>query len=432
MIAALIVTLITGSLVALFLSTVTQEARNSYRSRMAFQAVNIAEAGLEYAIYAVNNEKKLSEWTKSGKGYSRSNFPHIGFSFRNETRSARVYLEPHSTPPKAIAEGRIQSTNGMTITKQVYIELGNRSLFANGIVAKDAITFKGNGNSVDSYRSSLGPYDSVLNRNDNGTIASISIAPDIISLGNSDIWGRAASGGSALKPNPPDVGKNGSIRGKDTPAGVKVDPNRIATDFYAEFPNPSAPAMSSPATSISGATLGSTGTTTYYKLSAIDVKSKDTLTVQGNVVVLVEGDVDVKGLIQLDKTDPNASLELYATGDMDIGGNGIVNPTDKPENVMLYGLGTGTESIALYGNGAFTGVVYAPNYEVTLGGGGTSGEMMGALVAETVWFNGHYAFHYDEDLEDLSDDAAKKVTRWVELTDAAERKNMATIHKDGL
>ena len=115
MIAALIVTLITGSLVGLFLKTVTQEAQNSYRSRMAFQAVNIAEAGLEFAIYSVKTDD-WTGWTKGSAGYYRSSFPHIGFTFRNETRSATVYVEP--TNSRAISEGIILSTNGIRITRR--------------------------------------------------------------------------------------------------------------------------------------------------------------------------------------------------------------------------------------------------------------------------------------------------------------------------
>ena len=46
MIAALILTIITGTIVGFFLKSVTQEVTSSHRSRMSFQAINLAEAGL--------------------------------------------------------------------------------------------------------------------------------------------------------------------------------------------------------------------------------------------------------------------------------------------------------------------------------------------------------------------------------------------------
>jgi hypothetical protein len=111
MIAALIVTLITGSLVGFFLKTVTQESRNAYRSNMAFQAVNLAEAGLEFAIYSVRSND-WAGWTKSGSAYYRESFPYIGYTFRGESRFARVYVRPDDSPPRAVAEGVIQSSDG--------------------------------------------------------------------------------------------------------------------------------------------------------------------------------------------------------------------------------------------------------------------------------------------------------------------------------
>jgi hypothetical protein len=67
-------------------------------------------------------------------------------------------------------------------------------------------------------------------------------------------------------------------------------------------------------------------------------------------------------------------------------------------------------------------------------GGGGSGEMFGAVVGKTVTFAGNnYDFHYDEDLANIGDDDSRpEIRRWVELTDASQRKNMATILNDGL
>ena len=69
MVAALVVTLILGSLVGLFLKTVVQEVEYAHQARMAFQAVNMAEAWLEYAIFNVRSSAwNPTYWKKGSKG----------------------------------------------------------------------------------------------------------------------------------------------------------------------------------------------------------------------------------------------------------------------------------------------------------------------------------------------------------------------------
>ncbi len=468
MISALIMALITAALVGFFLKTVTQEVEYSHRARMAFQATNLAEAGLEIAIHALNTDN-WSYWKSGADGYYMDTakqsvdapWLYVSYSFRKERRNVRMYIEPNPAPsvepPKAIAEGTIELSNGTSISRQVYIELGNRSLWANGLLAKDSIIFNGNGIMIDSYFSSKGDYDKNLNRSDNGTVASVSVLPDVLNSGNADIWGRVATGGDKENINPPKVGPNGSIKGEDTPNGVKIDPNRIAYDFEAYLPDPTKPTLVSPYTTVTKG-LGSAGNTTYYDLTGFLVDAKDidsdltdldpttgleddetAYTVEGHVVMYVDGDVDIKGMIKLKK---NASIEIHVTGDFKISGNSssIVNPTSDPTSLIIYGLGKDdpatttdeTPEFVLAGNGAFYGAVYAPNTSVELGGSGTSGEMFGAVVAETISFGGGYQFHYDEDLIGYESKLAKKVTKWAELTDASERKNMDTILTDGL
>ena len=458
MIGALIMALITGALVGLFLKTVAQEVDFAHRSRMAFQATNLAEAGLETAIHALNN-KDWNYWDTGSKGYYRDTYSreidepwlYVSYSFRGEQRHVKMYIEPGTTSAKVIAEGIVTIGSGQEVSRQVYAELGNRSVFANGLVAKETVDFKGNNVLIDSYKSSEGEYNrnGNFNRNANGSVASPSIEAGVITVGNADIYGSVAVGG---KDNAPDVGPNGSIIGLDGKLGT-VDPDRINYEFQMDLPDPSLPELPGTIeTSISNKILGSYGTTTYYKISALDITNKDAGTtvdnktkveipnyyqVRGNVVLIVDGDATVKGELKL-MEDPNkpgdySTLEMYVGGNLDVSGNSssVINPSGRPTNLILYGMGT-DKSINLAGNGQFYGAVYAPNYDLFLGGGGNAGEMMGAAVMKSIKFNGHYEFHYDEDLAGHDSDLAMKVTHWAELTDASERRNMSTILSDGL
>src|SRR5262249_52298581 len=93
----------------------------------------------------------------------------------------------------------------------------------------------------------------------------------------------------------------------------------------------------------------------------------------------------------------NGSLRLYAGGDsLGIGGNSIINQTHYAQNCVLYCAPTVT-NLTFNGNGEFTGVIVAPQADAVLNGAGTNNnDFVGALMARSVWLNGHYSFHYDE------------------------------------
>ena len=66
----------------------------------------------------------------------------------------------------------------------------------------------------------------------------------------------------------------------------------------------------------------------------------------------------------------------------------------------FYGTDSCT-SLSYSGNAAFTGVIYAPNADFSLGGGGNNTyDFVGASITKTVTMNGHFNFHYDESLDE--------------------------------
>ena len=68
------------------------------------------------------------------------------------------------------------------------------------------------------------------------------------------------------------------------------------------------------------------------------------------------------------------------------------------------------------GNGEFTGVIYAPDAVFTLNGGGSSTlDFIGSSVTKTVKMNGHYHFHYDENLKKNGPNDGYKAIAWKEL-----------------
>jgi hypothetical protein len=494
MIAALIITLITGSLVGLFLKTVTQEVENSYRFRMAFQAVNLAEAGLDLAIDAmIKDQWNSTYWSKDGNGYMGKNFPNISYSWRGERRYVEVYIEPERTVtvtdstgsrevrmPAAVAEGVIRLRNGVEVRRQVFIEMApgrspqpdHGGFWDNGILGRRGINLGGTKQSIDSFNTyPLDPLDPE-NAGDmadriryasmtveaiysdqqkltklnhlfafpNGTLASPSVILTDISVGNANVYGRISTGANEVSVDLKKfIGPQGALYDPDSPFKSKkdsVDFGNIAYDFTAELPPVEAPDLSSPSESISGNTIGVAGSKSAYRISSLNVSSGQAYTVQGNVIMVVTGDVDIKGTVNIPE---GSTLRIYIDGDLAIGGNGFANG-GAPRNLLMYGTGQ-NQDWKLHGNGFLSAAVYAPEAAVSLRGGGTSGEMYGAIVGDTVTFSGNnYDFHYDESLayhvplddDEDGQDFTPRITNWAELTAKDDRYDMSTILTDGL
>jgi hypothetical protein len=399
-----------------YLALSFNEFKLANRNAHLQSSINLAEAGIEEAMISIRKDD-WSNWTSVVTDHYYRVFPHIGLG-NGKQGLIKVYASVlDASAPIIFAEGRVLSDYG-NIKKQIRLGLSQKGLFANGLTAKNQVTFNGNKIDIDSYDSSKGDYDYNTNRNDKGTVGSLAVAFGSVYIGNADVWGYVANGGGN-----PDVGKQGSIRGNNSPAGSNVDWDRVALDFYADFANISAPTPTSPITTLPGNGVVGTPSAmspTYYKVSNYTNTSTDTLIVDGPVVIIVDGSMSTKGTIEITS---NGSVEFYVAGDVDIGGNGMVNTTNIPSKNMIFGTATtaGSQSIKIAGNGALRAGVYAPNANLNLLGSGSGGEFMGAAVANNITMTGNFDFHYDEALDSYSLDNGYKINRWRELIYSDEK-----------
>lgn len=399
-----------------YLTLSFNEFKMANRNADLQSSINLAEAGIEEAMISIRKQDWTS-WSPVVTDHYYRVFPSIGLG--NGRRGLiKVYTSVlDSTAPIIFAEGRIISDYG-NIKKQIRLDLSKKGLFANGLTAKNQVTFNGNQIDIDSYNSDKGDYDSNTNRNDKGTVGSLAVTFGAIYVGNADIWGYVATGGGD-----PKIGSQGSVLGNDSPSGVKIDWDRVALDFYADFADISVPTPSTPITTVpSSGTIGipSASSPTYYRVSAYSNSSLDSLVVDGPVVIIVDGSMTTKGTIEVTS---NGSIEFYISGDVDIGGNGMVNTTNVPSKTMLFGTATtaGSQSIKIAGNGALRAGIYAPNANLELKGSGSGGEFMGAAVANNITMTGNFDFHYDEALDSYSLDNGFKINRWRELIYSDEK-----------
>lgn len=420
---ALIFSVALGILTATYLQLAMSEFRRAEESLHFNGLINLAEAGAEEAAWALIHE----DWT----GWLR---PDTQFAWKRmrgipagggREGSVLIMVDGYQEDkPILTIESQVTSPRQRTFTKQIRMELQYRSLFANGLTARDLLRFVGGNAAIDSYDSRNGNYQPGVNRNDRGTAGSLLVENDSVDIGNGMVWGYVATGGGD-----PAVGPTGWIRGEDTVGTPRIDWDRVTKDFYADFPPVEQPTGSGIGSLPGGnnKNLGNPGTVQTYRLEELKVQSTETININGPVVLIIDGDSDIKGTLNVTS---NGSLTVYAKGDFVVGGNGEVNNTNVPSALVIYGTNSTElgQEIKLHGNGILSAAVYAPNALLSLRGGGNQGEMFGAAVAFQVFVNGNYQFHYDEALDDFFGPRPTfRLRRWQELIGPNERVDFATL-----
>jgi len=386
------------------------EYRIATRSFLANSSFNLAEGGIDLALDAIQRGDS-SGWAKAsdkaGKPYWARAFGDFDLGGNTTGEIKVVIMDPGSSNPEIYSEGVAYGHIGGVVSKQLYASLTSGFLpFRNGFNTKKGMVLSGNNVTFDSYDSRVGNYG-WGNRNSEITIATISVGVDSINIGNADVYGYVATGGQL-----PDVGPNGSITTYHNPG--RVDWSRVTTDFYAEFPNVSAPLLSSPSTSLptNGNIMGG-----EYLLNNWNSSGRKTLNILGDTTIVIRGNMKLSGRAAINILN-NASVRIYADGDLDIGGNGILNSSQNPGQLMIFGTDTteGSKTLKIHGNGYLAAAVYAPNANVELKGGGSSGRVYGSIVAYDAKLTGNSHFSFDEALADYSlGSGGYEIDEWVEL-----------------
>src|SRR5947207_2840827 len=246
--------------------------------------------------------------------------------------------------------------------------------------------------STDPTKSTNGLYDSTK-RQENGDIATDG---QLIEAGNAQIYGDVATNA-------------GTVSGAANITGTE------RTDFYQEpipVGAPSWPSINSTPSTVTNTTILTASATkgsanSRYQLSAISINGNQTLTLAGNpdgsktyIEIYVTGDISVTGTGQI-TVQPGVSATIYFVGNVDVAGNGIINSNNQPGDLQLYGIQPAdgsSEHVNLGGNGQISASVYAPNHDVSINGGGSSGHVFGSVVGKTVTMTGVTNLHYDEPL----------------------------------
>jgi hypothetical protein len=452
LIVAMIMSAVIAISIASYIRLGVQSQKMSNRAFYNNGAMNLAERGMEEAMYSVN--KMVNDATYDWSGWTKVNSnadaeqKWTGYTFdQNATGLVRVYVEHYdgTLAPTIIARSTITlgGASSAPIEKWIKVKLAMTSKFSNGLVAKQNIKFSGNGASVDSWNSDPDndggattpaiKYSSTT-KDDNGSVGSIAVTAGV-SVNNADIWGYVATGGAAAT-----IGPNGIVGPFGTTSGIAT--GHSSTDFAASFDTVSSPTsitIAGVTTPITYTPVGTINNDTvlpgsapvaadgkYYIQASGITKGVTTVTAGKEVVLKVTGAISLQGGgdgITLAST--TSKLAIYTSDDVNITGNGVLNgggdvtTMGQPINFQIWGTATsGSQTFKVSGNGIFSGVIYAPFADVELKG---NAAVAGSVVANTIDVSGsNVAFHYDESLGNFGGNPFR-VAAWTELTTAADR-----------
>jgi len=392
-------------LLGVFLGSIVVERKNIQRSYHVTQALNLAEAGIEEAIWKLHHQISGD----SGK----VNIPGIGdFEYTSTALEDTVTIEASGYAPGINIAGRVVRRVEVTMERDLY-DVFDYALFADkgGIEIIENVY-------IDSYDSRLGSYEDQATSVDealgisyassSATIGTNSISPGTVSLtDNASIFGDAMVGPGGDPSVAISITDNAKITGSKEVISSEVElpevipPSQIDYDYsgtslevkannVVEFNNPG-----------------------IYKYDSISVSGNGVIKINADVVFYVESDVQIEvdvsgnGVIEI---ATGCSATFYVGGNMKVAGNGIVNCNKDPTTLTIYGTDN-CERIQFVGNADFYGVVYARRAEIDVVG---NGGVYGALLGNKIYISGNGTVHYDEALKD-SDESFPSWARHYEV-----------------
>jgi hypothetical protein len=366
----------------------------SIRDASDITARSAADAGLTKALFEMNQKILVQPWNDTtlplAKQVSLANCDAV-YSYMVSTDLAGQY----------VIRSVGQSGN---VSKMVQATLGLRGIFDHAILTKDSLILK-SGTTIDGYNSNdLADSDIDIK------IGSQSTKDSIIVLNNSVVVD-----GDVL------VGRGGDPAKVIKDLGATVDGDKRAATVKDPLPKITSPTLPNIGTSLSA--KGSTITVTpaesgnYKEIDLRKGSKVTTLEISGGDVTLhITGDIQLDNSCEIVVRD-GSTLTLYVDGNILCReGSGINTecPPDQAATLKLFASGTGAQTLEVRANSNWTGVIYAPDANVTLY---AQGDAYGSIVANNFEFKAGGDFHYDEALREaaINEQGTRfKVSRWSE------------------
>ncbi|HET7535101.1 MAG TPA: hypothetical protein VFJ90_01505 [Candidatus Didemnitutus sp.] len=426
---ALCLTAVIGIALGSYIALCYQSLYHSTRQFNLNRARQLAESGIEEALWALNN----NDWTSGGWGAALdADGDTLSDDHQNTFTATTVdsgvtgqvvvkVINFATNSPTIIATATITTPSNGTFTKTLTATTKTAPFFANaiGILNSNSgrVLFSSTSSTVDSWCSDPdGDYNVSSPRVDYttptytlGTNCSAVIAAPNITLASATLYGYAVTYGNSIS-----TSGSSKIKGPNAPASPNIDTSRIGKSaFVPDFPiaAPTGAYDSTTVHDLSGGSLdlGTPGATspTYYSVgSDLTIDNSATLRINGPVVLKVTGSFQIyrASTVQVVST---GKLELFVTGDVYIGGiHGSTakfqNDTNEAKNLAIYSTSTSSfRKFIYYSTADFCGVMYsaATGAKIEFDSGPN---FYGAIVANyNVEFDTSVSFHYDTALRTL-------------------------------
>jgi hypothetical protein len=392
--SVLLATMIFVLAIAAFLVTYLYVVQNSNQAVSRAQRWNyslaVAEAGVEEAMAQVNSGVAPSGngWGQVGSAYGpltrnlADGSYTTTFQFNGNSLLATIYSTGVVSVP----------ISGSTVTRAVKVLAHKESSFNVGMGAVLNVTGNGNSISVSSWNS----YDTNNIQDYNGhytdptyhpvgytgTNGDVAVQEGFANLGNQNIYGNLYLGPDAT------YATKGIITGT------------VYKDWNINFDDATMPTTDTNGNSIVWTPAPGNSSHTFTNSGYYVVTDSGSISVDPGVVVTLKittGNWNPPSLTIGGDTTNAGTVYAYhdpgPSGSVDLNGiGGAAN--NRPENFMYFGL-PGVTKIKWSGATTFIGVIYAPDTDITLSGGGSGNNIIGALIGKSVTLNGHYDIHYD-------------------------------------
>ncbi len=400
-----------------YLSLASQENQTVARSLAWNTAMPLAEAGAEEALSQITKNTgnfAADGWTAQGPNlYAKQRTLSTGYYNVTISGSPGSQVTIQST-----GYAQFQGTKYLSRTVQVIAQSGVTQPALIGLVAKNGIGFGGDF-LVDSYNSTNALYST------NGqytaskrTAQAVVATPAGFSMGgHSQVYGfvETAPGFTVQTGGAASVGDLNWVNGKNK--GIETSPtNHFTANFTGSIPDVQAPFTSATAPAsgtVSGASYNYVLNGGNYMATSLDAGGGNTsLIVTAPSVLVVSGPVSLANVVFA----PGATLDLYiATPSISFAPT-IEGMTSSqavtPIQFRIWGLPSCT-SMDMTGNGSFTGVIYAPEAELSARG---NAAFYGAMTSSIFNCNGTFDFHYDlATLSYRAGGSAFSIISWKEL-----------------
>lgn len=401
----------------------------AHRTFFANDAANLAEAGLEEALYCFNQmaggTAPATAWT--GWTFSSANAMRTLTPFNRDQNAVgivKVYVKGYDggdAAPYVVSQAVVTPFDGgAPVIRTMHLLLSrNAGTTAHGLVALTRMELLGSV-FVDSFDS---------NPTDSPTGPWLAYSSGIAAANASVV---VLSGSLTMTTSGQIKGNLYLGSGVAAPAAGKVTGN-ITTNYSATFPFPTYPSAASlsqsydlgtsiPSTLPRVGDLPAADGRYYYFVRNTTVRSFS-VTASRNVTLVGTASVGMRSTgITLPTT---STLHVYMTGALEMENNDTLNLGGWAGALRIYT--TTTENCTLENNARLVAWFHAPNAELRLTGTGGNSMVMGYYVADRIKASGSHDIHYDESLQAAGSAASYDVTRWLDFQSAADRATVSGL-----